>query len=98
MDLSKAFKKAMCDVLDNPLIIADRFHYMRHVYWALDDIRRQVQHDVDDDTRKKMKRGKKLLWKSPDKLSEDEKEKLEQLLQIESRLRFMAPIGATIIK
>ncbi len=33
MDMSKWFKKAVCDVLDHPLIIADRFHFMRQVYW-----------------------------------------------------------------
>ncbi|RSL28711.1 hypothetical protein D7Z54_35150, partial [Salibacterium salarium] len=25
---------------------ADRFHYMRQVYWAFDEIRREVQHEL----------------------------------------------------
>uniref|UniRef100_UPI0035714F81 transposase n=1 Tax=Virgibacillus pantothenticus TaxID=1473 RepID=UPI0035714F81 len=33
MDLSKSFKQAVQKALGNPLIIADRFHYMRQVYW-----------------------------------------------------------------
>ncbi|RSL28655.1 ISL3 family transposase, partial [Salibacterium salarium] len=39
MDLSQGFKKAVREALGNPLIIADRFHYMRQVYWAFDEIR-----------------------------------------------------------
>ncbi|WP_157727938.1 transposase [Aeribacillus pallidus] len=34
MDLSKSFKKAVQSQLGNPLIIADRFHFMRQAYWA----------------------------------------------------------------
>ncbi|MBM7541284.1 transposase [Amphibacillus cookii] len=60
MDLSKWFKKAVCDELGDPLIIADRFHFMRQVYWALDEVRREVQGEVDKRTRLHMKRSKKL--------------------------------------
>lgn len=42
MDLSKSFKQAVRKVLGDPLIIADRFHFMRQVYWALDEVRREV--------------------------------------------------------
>ncbi|MGJ9386123.1 transposase [Salipaludibacillus sp. CF4.18] len=33
--------------LGDVLIIADRFHYMRQVYWAFDEVRRQVQRPVE---------------------------------------------------
>nr|WP_249260778.1 transposase [Virgibacillus pantothenticus] len=64
MDLSKSFKQAVQKALGNPLIIADRFHYMRQVYWAFDEVRREVQRDLDKKPRILMKRSKKLLWKS----------------------------------
>ncbi|MBM7569914.1 transposase [Aquibacillus albus] len=51
MDLSKSFKLAVRRVLGDPLIIADRFHFMRQVYWALDEVRREVQRNVDKETR-----------------------------------------------
>lgn len=38
MDLSQAFKQAIRKALGNPLIIADRFHFMRQAYWALDEV------------------------------------------------------------
>ncbi|WP_226038594.1 ISL3 family transposase [Aquibacillus saliphilus] len=87
MDLSKSFKQAVRKALGNPLIIADRFHYMRQVYWALDEVRREVQRELDKKARIRMKRSKKLLWKSTYKLSEEEQEKVNQLLQIHSGLR-----------
>ena len=87
MDLSKSFKQAVRQVLEDPLIIADRFHYMRQVYWALEEVRRKVQRDLEKKTRIRMKRGKKLLWKSPSKLSKEERQRLEELLRVDPRLR-----------
>ncbi|NBJ71725.1 ISL3 family transposase [Roseburia sp. 1XD42-34] len=87
MDLSKYFKQAVQKALNNPLIIADRFHYMRQVYWAFDAVRREVQNEVDKKTRIEMKRSKKLLWKSEYKLDEEDKEKVEKLLAIDRRLK-----------
>jgi len=43
MDMSRAFKSSVQKVIGNPVIIADRFHFMRQGYWALDRIRREVQ-------------------------------------------------------
>ena len=87
MDLSKSFKQAVQKALGNPLIIADRFHYMRQVYWALDEVRREVQRDLDKKPRIQMKRSKKLLWKSVYKLDEEESEKVQKLLDIDPRLQ-----------
>nr|WP_272932742.1 ISL3 family transposase [Virgibacillus halodenitrificans] len=86
MDLSKSFKQAIRKALGNPLIIADRFHFMRQVYWALDEVRREVQRDLEKKDRIYMKKSKKLLWKSTYKLSEEEREKVNQLLQVDPRL------------
>lgn len=87
MDLSKAFKSAVRKALGNPLIIADRFHYMRQVYWAFDAVRREVQHDLEKKDRIHMKRSKELLWKSIYKLSDEERERVAELLKVDSRLQ-----------
>ncbi|MFZ3580216.1 transposase [Virgibacillus sp. DJP39] len=44
--MSKSIKLAVLKALGDPLIIADRFYFMRQVYWALDDVRREVQYDL----------------------------------------------------
>jgi len=87
MDLSKAFKMAIRRALDHPLIIADRFHYMRQVYWAFDEVRRQVQHDLWKNERIQMKRSKELLWKSPKKLDDKGKQRVEEVLEGHDELR-----------
>src|SRR5699024_5968645 len=35
MDMSPSFKAAVSQALDSPIIIADRFHFCRYIYWAL---------------------------------------------------------------
>src|SRR5690606_38801942 len=87
MDLSKSFKKAVQSQLGDPLIIADRFHFMRQAYWAFDRVRREVQHKLYKEQRIRMKRNKELLWKSPFKLNPKEKERVEELLALDSDLR-----------
>ncbi|WP_044748614.1 ISL3 family transposase, partial [Bacillus alveayuensis] len=87
MDLSKSFKKAVQRQLGNPLIIADRFHFMRQAYGAFDQVRREVQHKLYKEQRIRMKRNKELLWKSPFKLNPKEKERVEELLALDSDLR-----------
>ncbi|UCZ51650.1 ISL3 family transposase [Bacillus shivajii] len=87
IDLSKAFKEAVRRQLGSPLIIADRFHFMRHGYWAFDEVRRELQNELQKDPRIKLKRCKELLWKSPEKLDEKGKAKVEKLLQAHPQLR-----------
>lgn len=71
----------------DPLIIADQFHIMPQVYWALDEVFEKVQRTVDKKTCIHKKRRKKLWWKCPYKLSEEGQEKGKRLLQIHPRPR-----------
>ena len=87
MDLSRGFKEAVRAVLGNPIIIADRFHYMRQVYNAFDDVRREVQNELSDEERKHMKRSKEMLWKSRKKITSETKEKVDKMLSISSKLK-----------
>ncbi|WP_197057430.1 transposase, partial [Pontibacillus halophilus] len=34
MDMSHAFKSAVQKALGRPIIVADRFHFCRYIYWA----------------------------------------------------------------
>lgn len=87
MDLSKAFKEAVRRQLGEPLIIADRFHFMRQAYWAFDEVRREVQHELYKEERIRLKRNKEVLWKSPSKLNPDGQERVEEILDHHPRLR-----------
>lgn len=87
MDLSKRFKEAVRKALGNPLIVADRFHYMRQAYWGLDKVRREIQNELRKEDRILCKRSKELLWKSPFKLKEDQKNRINELLKDKPKLR-----------
>jgi len=85
MDMSGAFKSAVQKAISNPVIIADRFHFMRQGYWALDRVRREVQKRLKKLERLLSKRNRKLLWLAPEKLEgidEEGKMRLKGLLEL----------------
>lgn len=73
MDMSPAFKSAVRQALGRPVIVADRFHYCRYIYWALDSVRREVQKEWHEYDRKKCKRMRHVLYKRPEKLKETDR-------------------------
>lgn len=52
MDMSSSFKAAVDEALGKPVIVADRFHYCRYIYWALEKVRRKEQNKYHDYDRK----------------------------------------------
>jgi transposase len=73
MDMSHSFKSAVRKALNKPIIIADRFHFCRYIYWALDSVRRRVQTSWDDYDRKKCKNMRHVFYKNSEKLSENDR-------------------------
>ncbi|MET3681924.1 transposase [Alkalibacillus flavidus] len=69
MDMSPSYKAAVDQALNQPIIVADRFHFVRYIYWALDRVRRRVQNVFDDYDRKKCKRMRHVFMKQADMLS-----------------------------
>ena len=69
MDMNPSFKAAVRKALGQPVIVADRFHYCRYIYWALDEVRRQVQKEWHEYDRKKCKRMRHVLYKRQEKLT-----------------------------
>ena len=70
MDMNPSFKAAVNQALGRPLIIADRFHFCRYIYWAIDEVRRKVQKEWHAYDRKMCKRMRFVLYKRNDKLTE----------------------------
>ncbi len=63
-------KAAVDQALNAPIIVADRFHFVRYIYWALDRVRRRVQNIFDDYDRKKCKRMRHVFMKRSHTLTE----------------------------
>lgn len=70
MDMSPSFKAAVDQALGRPVVVADRFHFCRYIYWALERVRRKVQNDFDDYNRKKCKRMRHVFYKHYENLTE----------------------------
>jgi len=87
MDMSHSFKAAVQSALGRPVIIADRFHFCRYIYWALDGVRRRAQQSFHDYDRKKCKRMKHVFYKAQEKLKEDERWYLERYLGLSDELK-----------
>ncbi|WP_353616075.1 transposase [Bacillus sp. AFS055030] len=43
MEMSPSFKAAVQEALGKPVIVADHFHFVRYIYWALDGVRKRIQ-------------------------------------------------------
>ncbi|WP_343844103.1 ISL3 family transposase, partial [Salinibacillus aidingensis] len=69
MDMSHSFKAAVDQALGRPVVVADRFHFCRYIYWALERVRRKVQNEFDDYDRKKCKRMRHVFYKHYENLT-----------------------------
>ncbi|WP_077703226.1 ISL3 family transposase [Virgibacillus dokdonensis] len=87
MDMSPSFKAAVQKALGKPVIVADRFHFCRYIYWALDGVRRRIQSEWNDYDRKKCKRMRYVFYKDSAKLTEKERWYLDRYLGMDEELR-----------
>ncbi|RQW70506.1 ISL3 family transposase [Lysinibacillus composti] len=87
MDMNPSFKAAVRKTLNRPIIIADRFHYCRYIYWALDEVRRNVQKEWHAYDRKKCKKMRHVLYKRFDKLTETNRWYLNRYIGMSKELK-----------
>lgn len=87
MDMNGSFKANVRQALARPIIIADRFHFCRYIYWALDEVRRKVQKEWHAYDRKKCKRMRFVLHKVAKKLTEEEHWHLNRYLGMSEELK-----------
>jgi len=87
MDMSPSFKAAVQQALGKPIIVADRFHFVRYIYWALDGVRRRVQSTWHDYDRKKCKKMRYVFHRNSDKLTVEEQWYLNRYLGFSEELK-----------
>jgi transposase len=87
MDMSHTFASAVRKALNDPIIIADRFHFCRYIYWAVDRVRKRVQRDFHEYDRKKCKRMRHIFYKPNEELSNKQHWYLERYLGLSDDLR-----------
>jgi transposase len=77
MDMSTSFKSAVQSALGKPVIVADRFHFCRYIYWALDRVRKRIEQSFHDFDRKTCKRIRHIFHKENTKLTDEQSKKVE---------------------
>ncbi|WP_277587625.1 transposase, partial [Psychrobacillus antarcticus] len=87
MDMSPSFKAAVTSALGKPVIVADRFHFVRYIYWALDGVRRRIQSTWNDYDRKKCKKMRYVFHRNSKKLTEEDRWYLDRYLSMSEELK-----------
>ena len=88
MDLSLFFKNIIVDVFPNAKIVADTFHFTRLMHWALDNVRKDVQHNLPKEMRLYFKHSRSVLHKRVGELNMDKYQQLCRMLDYDENLRW----------
>ena len=86
MDMNPHFRDVAEACFPKATIVIDRYHVTRQVIWALERVRKEVQKHLSAEWRRFCKHSKTLLNKPPQKLTDEEREKLRIILGLSTRL------------
>ena len=85
-DMNPHFRQVAKTCFPNAAIVADKYHVIRQVYWAMEKVRKNEQSKLPDRHRKYFKRSRNLLMKRPEKLTEEEMGRLALMFEMAPRL------------
>lgn len=79
MDMSAAYVKGVTECIPQAEIVFDRFHVVRLLLDAVDEVRREQMRDLEADDRKDIKKSRFSLLKNPWNLTRKEQQKLNAI-------------------
>ena len=85
-DMNPHFRQVAKICFPQATIVADKYHVIRQVYWAMEKVRKNEQSKLSTRFRKYFKRSKNLLMKRPEKLTGNEMDRLSLMFEIAPRL------------
>ncbi len=85
-DMNPHFRQVAKICFPQATIIADKYHVIRQVYWAMEKVRKSEQGKLSARFRRYFKKSRNLLMKRPEKLTENEKDQLSLMFEIAPRL------------
>lgn len=86
-DMSTTFKSVHKRYFSKSIHVIDRYHFIRQVIWALENVRKNEQKSMPRSMRIYFKRSKSLLSKPQVKLTDEEKEKVITMIDKNERIR-----------
>lgn len=85
-DMNPHFRQVARICFPQAAIVADKYHVIRQVFWAMERTRKNEQNKLSARFRKYFKKSKSLLMKPMDKLSQEEMHRLSLMFEIAPRL------------
>lgn len=85
-DMNPHFREVAKTCFPKAAVVADRYHVIRQVYWAMERVRKNEQNKLSERFRKYFKKSRYLLMKPMDKLSDEEMDRLALMFEIAPRL------------
>ena len=85
-DMNPHFREVAKTCFPQATVVADRYHVIRQVYWAMERVRKNEQNKLSKRFRKYFKKSRYLLMKPMEKLSDEEMDKLALMFEIAPKL------------
>lgn len=86
IDMNQQFREVAQICFPQATIVIDRYHVTRQAIWAMERVRKEEQKKLSAPWRKFCKHSRVLLSKPPEKLTDDERERLRIILGLSTRL------------
>jgi len=80
MDLCSPYRKSVKEYLPNATIVYDKFHLFRLLHDGVDEVRKQETEKLEGDGKQVLKNKRWLLLRGQEKLKDDQRQKLQELL------------------
>ena len=85
-DMYKPYKN-LVKLFPNATLIIDKYHYIRQIMWAFENVRKRRQKKMNKDLRIYFKRSKSLLKKPYNSLNSEEKIQVDTMLWYDDEIR-----------
>ena len=85
-DMNPHFRQVAGICFPQATIVADKYHVIRQVYWAMEKVRKSEQNKLSKRFRKYFKKSRNLLMKRTENLTEEEMDRLALMFEIAPRL------------
>lgn len=79
-DMNQVYRDLALNYFPNATLVIDKFHVVRYVTWALENVRKRIQKQMHPDKRKYFKRSRRLLLSHKSNLKEESLDALEVML------------------
>ena len=85
-DMNPHFRNVANTCFKQATVVADRYHVVRQVFWALEKVRKNEQSKLPDRHRKYFKKSRFLLMKPIEKLTDAQMDRLALMFEMAPRL------------